>query len=175
MSRGALLAILCCSLAASAANAAPSALVKGMWSAGFEFSGADDAILFGYNISDMNKITGIFGLNSNDPGEGDSETGWAIGASWDHYLSSLSTESFAPFIGAAASYGESAGDESGNTRFEGRFGLEAWPHDQLGISGNLGIGYTDFGEEEIAGEDVDQGSFVGFFRSGVAATFYWDF
>ena len=181
MSRGALLAILCCSLAASAAHAAPDALMKGMWSAGYEFSGSDDTIRFGYNISDMNKITAIFGLNSNDPGEvapgveGDSETGWAIGAMWDHYLSSLSTDNFAPFIGVAASYGESAFDESGNTRFEGHFGLEAWPVDALGISGNVGLGYTDFGEEEVGGEDLDQGSFVGLFRSGVAATFYWDF
>jgi hypothetical protein len=184
MSRGALLAILCCSLAASAAYAAPDALTKGMWSAGYEFSGADDTIFMGYNISDMNKLSGILGLNSNDPGEeiqggevveGDSETGWAIGGSFDHYLSSLSNDNFAPFIGVLASYGESAGDESGNTRIEGRFGLEAWPVDALGVGGHVGVGYTDFGSEDVGDEDLDNGSFVGLFRSGVTATFYWDF
>jgi hypothetical protein len=177
MSRGLLLTITCCVLMASTASAAPSSLAKGMWSAGYTFDGANDEILGGYNISDMNKLVINFALISVDPGEVngvdiDSNTGWAIGGAIHHYINKWSTSNFAPFIGAAVSYGESATpNDNGNTRIEGRFGGEAFPIDPLGISGYIGLGYSRAGEAD----NGDAGpSAIGFFRSGVSATFYWD-
>jgi hypothetical protein len=177
MFRSLLMAAVCCALMTSGATAAPSSLMKGMWSAGYTFDGAADEILAGYNISDMNKLIFNFAINSVDPGqEGgvdiDSDTGWAIGAALHHYLNGLSTSNFAPFLGAGFSIGESAfSDTDANTRVEGRFGAEAFPIDPLGISGYVGLGYFMSGEEA----DGDDGpSSIGLFRSGVSATFYWD-
>ena len=177
MSRGFVLAIACVALMASTASAAPSSLMKGMWSLGYTFDGCADEILGGYNIADMNKLIVNFALNSQDPGEVggvdiDSDTGWAIGAALHHYLNGLSTSNFAPFIGAGFSIGESAfADNDANTRIDGRFGAEAFPIDPLGISGYVGLGYFMAGEDESGDEGP---SSLGFFRSGVSATFYWD-
>jgi hypothetical protein len=177
MSRGFVLAIACVAFMASTASAAPTSLMKGMWSAGYTFDGVSDEILGGYNISDMNKLIINFALVNVDEGEIngvdiDSQTGWAIGAALHHYLNGLSTSNFAPFIGGQISYGESATeDDPGNTRIEGRLGAEAFPIDPLGISGHIGFGYSRAGEQ--ANGDEGQ-SAIGFFRSGVSATFYWD-
>lgn len=177
MSRGFVLAIACVAFMASTASAAPSSLMKGMWSAGYTFEGGDDEILGGYNFSDMNKVIVNFALNSADPGEddgvdGDSDTGWAIGAAWHHYLNGLSTSNFAPFLGAGFSIGESAfAGNDANTSVDGRFGVEAFPIDPLSISGYVGLGYFKAGEEP---NGDDGPSSIGFFRSGVSATFYWD-
>jgi len=177
MSRGFVLAIACVAFMASTASAAPSSLMKGMWSAGYTFDGSADEILAGYNISDMNKVIVNFGINSTDPGQingvdQDSDTGWAIGAALQHYLSGLSTSNFAPFIGGGFSIGESAfSGTDANTRVDGRFGAEAFPIDPLGISGYVGLGYFKAGEED---NGDDGPSTIGVFRSGVSATFYWD-
>jgi hypothetical protein len=177
MFRSSLITLVCCAFAASAASAAPASLAKGTWSAGYTFDGSSDEILFGINVADMNKIVVNFAINSVDPGESggvdlDSDTGWAIGAALHHYLNSLSTSNFSPFLGAGFSIGESAfSDSDANSSIEGRFGAEAFPIDPLGISGYVGLGYFKEGEDT----DGDEGaSSIGLFRSGVSATFYWD-
>jgi hypothetical protein len=177
MFRSLLIAAVCCALMTSGATAAPSSLMKGIWSLGYTFDGASDEILAGYNISDMDKLIVNFALNSVDPGQDagidqDSDTGWAIGGALHHYLNGLSTSNFAPFIGGGVSVGESAfAGTDANTRIDARFGAEAFPIDPIGISGHIGIGYFRTGEE-ANGDDGP--STIGFFRSGVSATFYWD-
>jgi len=161
MFRSAILASVCAMLVASAALAeAPSSLMKGNWSLGFTAS-ADPTILFGYQIKDMFKVGGGFGVASLDPGD----TAWNITAAGHYYLAGKANQYFAPFLGGGVGYSDSGVEGSdGTLELNARFGAEAFPVPPLSVGGWVGFGWSQL--------DSDTDS-IGTIRSEIFVNLYW--
>ena len=161
MFRSAILASVCAMLVASAALAeAPSSLMKGNISLGFTAS-ASPTILVGYQIKDMFKVGGSFGVASLDPGD----TAWNVGAAGHYYLAGKSNQYFAPFLGAGLGYSDSGVEGTdGTLELNARFGAEAFPVPPLSVGGWIGFGWSELDAETDA---------IGTLRSEIFVNLYW--
>ncbi len=191
MFRSALLASVFCMLVASAAFAdAPESLMKGNWSLGYtadsgspsvnyNAESASDAIdfgdlIFGYQVANMVKIAGNFGLASIDPGgDIDSATMYRVGGTVHYYVDGLSNQYFSPFLGGNFTYIGYSGDpfegKDGDFAFNIRFGGEAFPVAPLSVGGYIGFEYLqegDYGDEEGS-------TFMSVNRSALFVSLYW--
>ncbi len=161
MFRSALLASMCALLVASVAMAdAPSSLMGGNWSLGFN-ADASEAIAVGYQLRDMMKVGGQVGVASTDPGD----TAWSVGVLAHWYLASLSNQYFSPFVGGEFGWSDSGREGSdGTLNLNARFGGEAFPVPPLSVGGYIGFGWREL--------DADT-DFFGTLRSAFFVNLYW--
>ena len=178
MFRSLFVAVVSSALIASAAAAAPTSLMKGHWSIGYE-AGESGAVQIGIGAADMTRIiVDVWVKNTKPGGEGSSVTGWSVGGAFHRYMSGMATDHFAPFFGAGVDVSKTGVEDSkASFAVNGRFGGEAFVIEPLSIGGFIGVEYEKEGDTKgvVQGQPVTiKGpKYFSTVRSAITATLYW--
>jgi hypothetical protein len=185
---------------ASPAVASPPALLQGHWSLGFE-ADRDVNVNVGYGLADMTRLIVSGGIVS--PGDdvtssirAEYSTSFSAGIGLHRYINAATNDRFASFFGGGITFtktGETTQrigidslvveqrfDPSDTIEIDGRFGVEAFPWEEVSVSGYVGVSgviETDAEREGAGGVGglvtVDPGNDVSTFSSALIVTFYW--
>jgi hypothetical protein len=180
MTRGILIALLLSlCLVAAATAAVPNMTGQGQKSLTFEADTESPMITFGWNIAEMTKFNIGAGVTNNKPAvpEGqtaESTTTWDFQVGISRYLSGISSNVFAPYIGAQVNVSDNGPNQDTNYGFRGFFGVEAFVVESLSIGGNIGVSYTREGDWIDVDDTPQQGeSRITTSSSAILATLYW--